>query len=109
MRFLLSAGTSRLGMLSDALPWTGIVALVISLVGAYVAFGVVLFIFQHRLVYFPETRMVKTPHDIQLSYEAIYFKTNDHVELFGWFVPASNPRGTILFCHGNAEIGRAHV
>jgi hypothetical protein len=89
-------------MFSDGLPWTGIVAFLISLVGAYVAFGVVLFIFQHRLVYLPETRMVGTPHDIQLSYEAIYFKTRDDVELFGWYVPASNSRGTILFCHGNA-------
>lgn len=89
-------------MLSDVVPWTGLFALLISLVGAYVAFGVVLFIFQHRLVYFPETKMVGNPHDIQLSYEAIYFKTSDDVELFGWYVPASNPRGTILFCHGNA-------
>jgi hypothetical protein len=84
------------------MPWTGVWALLISLVGAYLALGVVLFVFQGRLIYFPEKKMVGTPHDIQLSYDAIYFKTEDQVELFGWYVPAPNAKGTILFCHGNA-------
>jgi len=91
-----------LGAMISAMPWTGVWALLISLLGAYVALGVVLFVFQHRVVYFPEKTMVGTPHDIQLSYDAVYFKTEDQVELFGWHVPAPNSRGTILFCHGNA-------
>ncbi len=98
----MSVETGRLGAISSAMPWTGVWALLISLVGAYLALGVVLFLFQGRLVYFPEKKMVGTPHDIQLSYDAIYFKTEDQVELFGWYVPAPNARGTILFCHGNA-------
>jgi uncharacterized protein len=102
VRYMLSAGISRLGVGTIVMPWTGILALLISLLGAYVAFGVVLFVFQNSLVYFPEAKMVGTPHDIQRSYEAIYFKSKDNVELFGWFVPTPNPKGTILFCHGNA-------
>lgn len=102
MRFMVSAGISRLRVGSSTMPWTGILALLISLLGAYAAFGALLFVFQHRLVYFPEKKMVGTPHDIQLSYEAIYFKAQDNVELFGWYVPAPNSRGTVLFCHGNA-------
>jgi fermentation-respiration switch protein FrsA (DUF1100 family) len=82
--------------------WTGVWAVIISLFGVYVVLGLVLFMFQSRLVYFPEKLMAATPHDVQLSYEAIYFKTRDGVELFGWYVPAPSGKGTILFCHGNA-------
>ncbi len=102
MRFLESVETGRLGVFSSAMQWTGVWAVIISLLGAYVALGLVLFLFQSRLVYFPEKVMVGTPHDVQLNYEAIYFKTRDGVELFGWYVPAPNSKGTILFCHGNA-------
>ncbi len=102
MRFLLSVETGRLGVISSAMQWTGVWAIIISLLGAYVALGLVLLVFQSRLVYFPDKLMAGTPHDVQLSYEAIYFKTRDGVELFGWHVPAPNGKGTILFCPGNA-------
>ncbi len=77
MRFLLSVETGRLGVISSAMQWTGVWAIIISLLGAYVALGLVLLVFQSRLVYFPDKLMVGTPHDVQLSYEAIYFKTRD--------------------------------
>ncbi len=88
--------------MASTLPWSGLCLVVTSLLGAYAALGMVLFLFQGQLVYFPEKQMAGTPHDIQLPYEAIYLKTGDQVELFAWYVPAVSPRGTILFCHGNA-------
>lgn len=68
----------------------------------YLGFGVYLFLFQHRFVYFPEKQIHHNPSDVGLAYEEINFQSRDHVRLSGWFIPAENPKGTILFCHGNA-------
>ena len=52
--------------------------------------------------YFPAKEVKGSPTEVGLSYEAVSFRTADNVGLSGWFVPADNPRGTVLFCHGNA-------
>lgn len=88
--------------MTGAIPGSGFWLVLLFVLGAYVAFGLILFVFQGRLVYFPEKQMAETPHDIGLPYEAIYLKTEDQLEIFGWYVPADSPKGTILFCHGNA-------
>jgi fermentation-respiration switch protein FrsA (DUF1100 family) len=63
---------------------------------------VILFFFQARYVYYPEHVYVDTPKQIGLDYRAVTLTAADGVKLAGWFVPAANPRATILFCHGNA-------
>ena len=98
----MSMGPVRLGIMAGAIPWSGLWLLALSLLGAYVAFGVILFVLQGRLVYFPEKQLAGTPHDIGLAYEAITLRTEDQVEIFAWYVPVAGSRGTILFCHGNA-------
>jgi uncharacterized protein len=87
----------NMGFLSSTL-----IVVFLTLIGAYVAFAAILYLFQARFLYFPEREMVSTPHDARLPFEAIYFKTADNVELYGWFVPKQNARGVVLFCHGNA-------
>lgn len=67
----------------------------------YVGILAVLYIFQSSLTFFPQRRIVSTPHESGLSYDAISFRTEDGVDISAWFVPALNSRGTILFCHGN--------
>lgn len=62
----------------------------------------ILEVFQSHFIYFPQRAISETPHRRDLSYEAINFKAADGVNLSGWFIPAERPRGTILFCHGNA-------
>ncbi|HPI92717.1 MAG TPA: alpha/beta hydrolase [Deltaproteobacteria bacterium] len=52
-------------------------------------------------VYFPQREVRHTPGELNLEYEDIRFETSDGVRLSGWLVPARNPRGTVLFCHGN--------
>ena len=42
------------------------------------------------------------PDEYGLSYEEEAFKSRDGLTLRGWFIPAENPRGTIVFCHGHA-------
>jgi alpha-beta hydrolase superfamily lysophospholipase len=61
--------------------------------------------FQARLIYYPNypTREVReNPGEYGLSYEEVVFETSDGIRLSGWFIPADNVRGTVLFCHGNA-------
>lgn len=58
--------------------------------------------YEKRGIYFPTKEIEFTPSDINLRYEDIYFMTKDKVELNGWFIPAINPRATLLYCHGNA-------
>lgn len=59
-------------------------------------------IFQSRLVFFPSRKIIATPGAVGLEYEDVYFKSTDGLKLHGWFIPADNPSGTLLFCHGNA-------
>jgi len=42
------------------------------------------------------------PTDYGLSYEEVAFQSRDGLTLRGWFIPADEPRGTIVFCHGHA-------
>lgn len=74
---------------------------------AVVAYAVILllvFLFQPRLVYFPqvERELTATPRAAGLDYEDITLHTADGVKLHGWWVPAREARGTVLLMHGNA-------
>jgi len=53
------------------------------------------------LVYHPRKEMVRTPADAGLSYEWVNIEASDGVRITGWWVPAANARGSVLFCHGN--------
>jgi alpha-beta hydrolase superfamily lysophospholipase len=43
-----------------------------------------------------------TPSDYGLPYERVSFPSYDGTILRGWFVPAVQPRATVVFCHGRA-------
>ena len=58
--------------------------------------------YQRKAIYYPMKDVVLSPADVALRYEEVYFEAEDGLRLNGWFVPAQNPRGTLLFCHGNA-------
>lgn len=64
--------------------------------GAYVA--------QPRLVYFPEVgrELVATPAAVGLEFDDLQLTTADGVRLHAWYVRTKQPRGVVLFCHGNA-------
>jgi len=76
-----------------------IVALVLA---AYVLVCVLAYVFQARLVFFPDRAMVATPADIGLGFEEVFLPATDGPRLHAWFVPAPEARYTVLFCHGNA-------
>ncbi len=59
------------------------------------------FLNQSKYIYFPSRDMGPTPQDIGLDYEDLFFYTEDHIKINGWFVPARKKRPTLLFLHGN--------
>jgi len=54
------------------------------------------------LIHPPHRRATSTPADYHLPFENISFVTRDGLTLRGWFIPAEQPRGTIVVCHGYA-------
>ena len=68
----------------------------------YIGIILLMFLFQEKLLYFPEKDMVFTPKHFQMDYENINFTTKDNTKLHGWFIEAPNPKYVVLFCHGNA-------
>ena len=77
-------------------------SVVFIIIGLFVGLMILLAIFQSRFIYFPSRDIAITPDSVGLSYWDISFKSLDGNELSAWFIPAENPRGVVLFCHGNA-------
>lgn len=78
------------------------IVLLITLVVTYVTICVVIFATQRHLIYFPSSGYTVTPEEMGLSYEAATLTTSDGESIAAWYVSVSQPRATILFCHGNA-------
>lgn len=74
------------------------------LAAVYGGLALVLYFFQARLVFYPEIgrEMIATPGQAGLPYQDIRLTTGDGLNLHGWYIPAAQPRGTVLFLHGNA-------
>jgi fermentation-respiration switch protein FrsA (DUF1100 family) len=71
----------------------------------YVLLALMLYLFQGRMVFLsnlPDRTLIASPGDIDLDYENVSLTTSDNERLHGWYVPAANPRGVLLFFHGNA-------
>jgi fermentation-respiration switch protein FrsA (DUF1100 family) len=80
-------------------------SIIILAAGMYGALCLYLFLMQAKLLYYPEIpsrKLTASPRDIGLEYESVSITTSDGVTIHGWFVPAQQGRGTILFFHGNA-------
>mgnify|MGYP001171372491 CR=1 FL=1 len=73
-----------------------------TLVAAYAAILILMFVFQSHLVYFPVRAVAETPASRGLPFEEAQLTASDGTRLAAWFIPAPNPTGVVLFCHGNA-------
>lgn len=71
---------------------------------AYAVVLLLVFLFQSRLIYFPqyERELTVTPRTAGLDYEDVILHTADAEKLHGWWVPARAARGAALIFHGNA-------
>lgn len=59
------------------------------------------YLFQARLVYFPTRDMTGDPGHVGLRFEEVWLRSGGK-KIHGWFIPATAPRYTLLFFHGNA-------
>lgn len=77
---------------------------VLSLAIIYALLVALMWAFQERLLYLPNAgrEHIATPSDRGLAWEAVTLTTEDNVALDAWWVPAPNPRASLLFFHGNA-------
>ena len=74
---------------------------VLAVVG-YVLAAAYLYFFQEKFVYRPSARIEATPASVGMYYEEVALVASDGVRLNGWYLPLTDARGTVLFCHGNA-------
>jgi len=57
---------------------------------------------ERNSVFFPEKEIPMTPQDVGLTFEDVYFKAQDGIQLNGWLIKASEATETLIFFHGNA-------
>jgi fermentation-respiration switch protein FrsA (DUF1100 family) len=76
-------------------------SIIFILVSVWLLLSILLYFLQPKFVYFPTAELVLTPSYIQLDYEDVFIKTDANTTIHGWFIPHNNPRGTLLFFHGN--------
>ncbi len=87
------------------MPFSNVWVILLLVGGGYVALVFILYLFQSHLLYLPNMPsrdVVVTPAEAGLAYESVAITTEDGVTLDGWFVPARQARGVLLFFHGNA-------
>ena len=68
----------------------------------YGSFCLYLFLMQGRMIFYPTRRLITDPGAIGLDYDSVTPVTGDNVKLHGWFIPAPEEKGVLLFFHGNA-------
>lgn len=56
---------------------------------------------ENQLIFFPTRYPGGEWEPTGIECEDAWFQSPDGVRLHGWYVPCENPRGVILFCHGN--------
>lgn len=57
---------------------------------------------ENFFVFYPQASLDSVPADWSLTYDDVYFDTEDGERLHGWFFPSKKDAPVILFCHGNA-------
>jgi fermentation-respiration switch protein FrsA (DUF1100 family) len=77
------------------------VAIIALAAGAYFALCLLAYVFQRRLVFFPDRKISASPAALGMAYRDVSFRATDGVELHGWYVPASGASRVVLVCHGN--------
>lgn len=79
-----------------------LVPVVLVVAGGYAALTSLVYLIQEKILFQPSRGSYGTPSQIRLDYEDLRLPTEDGETLHGWWVPAQDARGTILFFHGNA-------
>lgn len=64
--------------------------------------NVLMYFQQPLMIFYPMSELYQTPEDWGFEYEDVSFKTDDDVQLHGWFIPNNESEQALLFFHGNA-------
>jgi fermentation-respiration switch protein FrsA (DUF1100 family) len=97
--------TIQLDVTWKAVDMRTFLSIIIIAISIYVVLMLMTYLFQGRLVFlsnFPGRALDASPADIGLAFEDVSITTSDDERLHGWYVPAQNSRGVVLFFHGNA-------
>ncbi|MBS1272511.1 MAG: hypothetical protein MAGBODY4_01657 [Candidatus Marinimicrobia bacterium] len=92
----------KLNRLDNKVDWSRILTWLVILAGVYFGLVALIYLFQNRFIYHPESRIWRTPADVGLEYERVEFSASDGVQLSGWFIPHEEARAVMLYFHGNA-------
>ena len=57
---------------------------------------------EERFIFYPVAAIERTPRDVGLNFDDVFFTTPDGVKLNGWFVPYPGAKVTLHWSHGNA-------
>ncbi|WP_372861762.1 alpha/beta hydrolase [Spongiibacter sp.] len=60
------------------------------------------------LLFYPQRQLLRDPAAVGLAYREVSIPVADSA-LHGWWLPAQEPRATLLFAHGNAENISTHL
>ena len=88
------------------MPSLGVILAIAAL--GYLLIGLLIYIRQHRFVYFPDSDVSLSPTDAAMAFEEVELLTADGETLQAWHIAGAEGtelpgRGlTLLFCHGNA-------
>ncbi len=84
----------------------------VTLVAGYALVCFLVWLLQDRLLYFPQAGNQHTPAEIGIASEDVFLVPDPALpaqRIHGWFVPAPDAAGCVLFCHGNARNIGAHL
>ncbi len=75
--------------------------------------GTSVFLTPSRLTaqYYRGKNLPTHPSELSLPYENFTVTTNENFTLYGWYIPSSQPKGTIVYLHGvgDNKIGGLHL
>jgi uncharacterized protein len=97
--------TAMEGWRSLAKIMSGLATTLLAVAGAYLVLALFVYFGQASMLYLPNLpsrSLTASPQQAGLQYEDIVLRAEDGVRLHGWYVPAVQARGTVLFFHGNA-------
>ncbi|MBI4861762.1 MAG: alpha/beta hydrolase [Candidatus Riflebacteria bacterium] len=79
-----------------------VVGILFSVAVAYVICLVLLLALENKIIFIPSRDLWTTPDKRDATFEDVHLTTSDGVKIHGWYLPAREPRATVLFLHGNA-------
>ncbi|MBX2827406.1 MAG: lysophospholipase [Flavobacteriaceae bacterium] len=73
-----------------------------SLLGLYLLIALLMFMLQEKLIFLPTTLPQEYPYTFQQDFEELFLETDDGARLNALHFKTHNPKGLILYFHGNA-------